>query len=414
MLRKIKLIGLSIAFVPLLGSNAMAACEFTVDGVRLLCSTCTCAKLTADDVKFESCIDWLAKRVPSTPKRYDKIQRYSDFFVTLHSRNGEEFPLASDAAQKQFDEMYAQPNFKELFLSFKAVPGVISVERVEQLAKDLQVPVVYVNGRPEPTTTQSGVPRFEVIPQFSFLSLNRPQSIIVGHMDVAGIIVGHAENAGIVIGHTDCGGIVIQHADQSGIIVGHADQQGIVRNLNCAGIGARFTYNATRTVALETVANFFPKLSPDSFVPGLIIVGHTDSNGIIVGHADASGFQMQFGVKVGKRFGSYGIFGKAAPGLIRFSDVSRLVGTETVIINPALPPVTLGVVSSESKTYFSTDVGGVVEFYPSRRILIRFDLGDTIIRYGPRAGLSVSNTIIQLPAETKHNFQFNAGVGFRF
>jgi len=32
--------------------------------------------------------------------------------------------------------------------------------------------------------------------------------------------------------------------------------------------------------------------------------------------------------------------------------------------------------------YFSMDVGGVVEFYPSRRIVTRPDIGDTIIRYG--------------------------------
>ena len=36
----------------------------------------------------------------------------------------------------------------------------------------------------------------------------------------------------------------------------------------------------------------------------------------------------------------------------------------------------------ERKTHFSMDVGGVLEFYPSRRMLVRFDAGDTIIRYG--------------------------------
>jgi hypothetical protein len=281
--------------------------------------------------------------------------------------------------------------------------------------KSEKSPVV-LQFRPVPSSIggQSDVPRFEIIPQFSFLSLNRPQSIISGHTDQTGIIIGHGDAQGI-IGHTDQSGIIVGHADCGGIVTGHTDQTGIiVGHQDCAGIGVRFTYNATRNVALETVANFFPKLSPDSFAPGLIVVGHSDSGGIIVGHSDANGFQMQFGVKIGKRFGRYGIFGKAAPGLIRFSNVSRLVGTETVIINPALPPVTLGVVSSESQTYFTTDVGGVVEFYPSRRILIRFDLGDTIIRYGSRAALSPSNTIVQEHAETKHNFQFSAGIGFRF
>lgn len=391
----------------LLAGNGMAACEFTVDGVRLLCSTCTCAKLTADEVKFESCIDWLARRVPSTPKRYDKILRYSDSYVTLHSRDGEEFPLASDATQKQFDEMLGQPNFKELFLRFRPAAGIISAERVENLARDLGVPVVYVKGKRGPTSGQSDVPKFEVGPQFSFLYFNNPQSIIVGHGDSQGIIghadgggriiIGHLDSQGIIVGHQDCGGI-IGHADNGGrLIVGHADQQGIVTgHTDQTGIGARFTYNATRNVALEAVGSCFLKRNPNLFVPGGTV------------------FQLQLGVKAGKRFGKFGIFGKARPGLVRFSGVNRLVDTQTISFNPALPAVVVGVLRSENKTYFSTDVGGVFEFYPSRRIVLRFDLGDTIIRYGPRAGFSLTNTIIQLPAETKHNLQFSAGIGFRF
>ena len=71
---------------------------------------------------------------------------------------------------------------------------------------------------------------------------------------------------------------------------------------------------------------------------------------------------------------------------------------------------------NRSKTHFSTDVGGVLEFYPSRRLVTRFDFGDTIIRYGPRRALIFTDpaTNITLPAGTRHNFQFTAGVGFRF
>ncbi len=76
------------------------------------------------------------------PRHTTRSFRYSDIFATLHSRKGEEFPLASDATQRQFDEIRAQPNFKELFSSFKSLPGVISAERVEQLGRDLRVPVV--------------------------------------------------------------------------------------------------------------------------------------------------------------------------------------------------------------------------------------------------------------------------------
>ena len=76
-----------------------------------------------------------------------------------------------------------------------------------------------------------------------------------------------------------------------------------------------------------------------------------------------------------------------------------------------------------SETYFSTDVGGVVEFYPSRRIVTRFDVGDTIIRYGiyrEAAGFvcalsgPCTTHLFERPAETRHNLQFSAGIGIRF
>jgi hypothetical protein len=69
------------------------------------------------------------------------------------------------------------------------------------------------------------------------------------------------------------------------------------------------------------------------------------------------------------------------------------------------------------------DVGGVLEFYPSRRIVVRFDGGDTIIRYNqrtfdflvfPMGSTTPVLTPITQPAYTTHNFQFTAGVGFRF
>ena len=74
-------------------------------------------------------------------------------------------------------------------------------------------------------------------------------------------------------------------------------------------------------------------------------------------------------------------------------------------------------------TNFSTDVGAVVEFYPSRRIVTRFDIGDTIIRYGDygEPALVVCalccpcvNQLFLRPKETKHNLQFSAGVAIRF
>jgi hypothetical protein len=48
-------------------------------------------------------------------------------------------------------------------------------------------------------------------------------------------------------------------------------------------------------------------------------------------------------------------------------------------------------------TSFAMDIGGVLEFYPSKRIITRFRTVPFI-----------------RPARTTHNFQFVASVGFRF
>ena len=62
------------------------------------------------------------------------------------------------------------------------------------------------------------------------------------------------------------------------------------------------------------------------------------------------------------------------------------------------------------------------EFYPSNSIVTRFDAGDTMIRYGRRQTnflvfdpFGVASLVpFTLRAETRHNFQFSDGVGFRF
>ncbi len=129
-----------------------------------------------------------------------------------------------------------------------------------------------------------------------------------------------------------------------------------------AGFGGRFTLNLSKHVALEAEGNFFPHENFADFrIGGRLLQG-------------------QFGVKAGKRFAKFGIFGKARPGLVSFSKVLTIVGTSTIENNGQ--PITFPVFDDRRKTYFSMDLGGVLEFYPSRRVLTRIDVGDTIIHYG--------------------------------
>jgi hypothetical protein len=167
---------------------------------------------------------------------------------------------------------------------------------------------------------------------------------------------------------------------------------------NAAGFGGRVTYNITDNFAVEAEGNFYPTNLTSTYVTG--------------GRAE----QLQFGVKVGKRFEKFGVFAKARPGLVSFG--------ETLTVSQ-LPIVTGNIIdiinnfTTERKTHFSADVGGVLELYPTRRVLVRFDFGDTIIRYGEHVEsgtvfIGPGNTTFTAPAEIKHNFQFTGGVAYRF
>lgn len=163
-----------------------------------------------------------------------------------------------------------------------------------------------------------------------------------------------------------------------------------------AGFGGRFTFNFNQHVALEAEGNFFPHPnSQDQRRNGRLLQG-------------------QFGIKAGKRFGKFGVFGKARPGFASFSRVLTVIGTQTFDFGGV--PVTYPVFAERRKTYFSMDVGGALEFYPSRRVLTRIDVGDTMIRYNNENipfGVLPAITTTTTSRTTSHNLQISAGVGFR-
>ena len=174
------------------------------------------------------------------------------------------------------------------------------------------------------------------------------------------------------------------------------------------GFGGRFGYKLTNNLALEAELNFFPKANffdqPAALNDGNLIEG-------------------LFGLKAGKRFEKIGVFGKARPGFLHANkgDLQPIPGILCGVVFP--PPV--GCFEAISKSSFAFDFGGVVELYPTKRTIIRFDVGDTIVRLDKRNVTAVLNpvpgslqpsrlVVIGVPAETTHNLQENAGIGFRF
>ena len=163
------------------------------------------------------------------------------------------------------------------------------------------------------------------------------------------------------------------------------------------GFGGRFSFNLTDDVALEAEGNFYTR-----------DVGRLPNPS---GHM----FQGQFGAKIGKRFEKWGAFGKVRPGFVGFTKVNKLISERAVVNNLVIPAIA-GEFAVGKELYPSVDLGGVVEFYISRRWVARFDAGDTIIRYSvlPVATFSARFPIFKRPPETHHNLQLTSGVAFRF
>ncbi|MGB8508957.1 MAG: outer membrane beta-barrel protein, partial [Pyrinomonadaceae bacterium] len=195
-------------------------------------------------------------------------------------------------------------------------------------------------------------------------------------------------------------------AQFSSLSVNEPDEFDFGGTNNFVGFGGRFTYNLTHYFAVEAEGNFYPNKTFATISTGGRVT------------------QAQFGVKVGKRFDRFGVFAKARPGFVSFGEALDITVVQTLVFNGV--PTTVFNFGTARKTYFSTDVGGVLEFYPSRHLVTRFDAGDTIIRYGRRNDIAdvpvlispgqvaFSSQLTSVPAETKHNFGFSAGVGYRF
>jgi len=159
--------------------------------------------------------------------------------------------------------------------------------------------------------------------------------------------------------------------------------------LGYLGIGGRVGYNLNRFLSIEAEGNFFPK---------------TNFSEVELSRKA----QFFAGLKAGVRKESVGIFVKARPGIMYFSsipshrvcDISPVTGDFTCV--------------EEKQTNFAFGLGGVVEYYPTPRAIIRFDLGDTIVLFKQLGPTQLANASIFTPADTTHSFQFSIGFGMRF
>lgn len=146
-----------------------------------------------------------------------------------------------------------------------------------------------------------------------------------------------------------------------------------------SGLGVNLGYGISRRFAFDSEFNFFP--------------GSWGNQG------KSRAVQGLVGLKYGFRQQNWGVFAKLRPGFVYYEKA-----------RPQLDSQLLG-----NLTRFAFDVGGILEYYPSRHSTVRLDIGTTMVRYlkdnnyldGPYP-LSTRDFI------TQGNFQFATGYVLRF
>jgi hypothetical protein len=160
------------------------------------------------------------------------------------------------------------------------------------------------------------------------------------------------------------------------------------------GGGGRVGYQLKKYLAVEAEINFFPR----------------DYRQVISNFTGGRVTQGLFGARAGLTRQRFGLFGKFRPGFESsgHAEVPHFLnGDGPDRTNP------FGFEKIRA-TQFALDVGGVFEWYPSRRTILRFDLGDTVVRYPGIQFTHLPDGATLFRSVYSHRLQPGVGFGFRF
>jgi hypothetical protein len=157
-------------------------------------------------------------------------------------------------------------------------------------------------------------------------------------------------------------------------------------SLTDVGLGGRFTYNFTPSIAIETEVNSY-------------LTNTTSQTTLQDGGRATVGL---IGPKAGIRRDKFGVFFKARGGVMSFGDA-------------ATSAFVLGSGVTARKTHAALDLGVATEFYPSARTILRFDLGRMLVRYGDSTEFRSPSGDVSLVADglIKAPWHVEVGTGYR-
>jgi Outer membrane protein beta-barrel domain len=153
-----------------------------------------------------------------------------------------------------------------------------------------------------------------------------------------------------------------------------------------SGAGAWGDYNFSRWGAVDIAAFYLP---------------HDDHTRDYQDGGQA--FEAYGGLKAGFRTRRFGYFAKFRPGIVQFAKT-----LEEEDITPTAISLRI-----DKFTNLAFDAGGVIEFYPSRHLVLRIDMGEDVLLYRART-VVVSGSPASIPGLAASSFLFLTGAGWRF
>ncbi len=154
-----------------------------------------------------------------------------------------------------------------------------------------------------------------------------------------------------------------------------------------SGVGVRFSYDINKYLTVEAEGNLFEFSIGDHPTDDQLA-----SEGLV-------------GIKTGLRNRRVGVFAKLRPGVVNFPEL-KVRRSFCFAIQSCDR-------SGRSGNRLAVDAGAVVEVYPTERLVVRIDVGDTMIRFRDDV-LPGFPTFLRINDGFSHNLQVAGSVGFRF